>query len=511
MLINRQIEMTMQLLNWKNVLKKFSVVTILSVEMLINSQHVCCEDMGHLWCAEAHASNVTNVADIASRIVPAVVNISTTQKTEKRKRALGNGMSDNPYELFRDFLEKEFGLPEQMRKMTSLGSGFIIAPDGYIVTNHHVIKDADEINVMIDNDSNKTYKAKIVGQDQKTDLALLKIDTQGQLPYLEFGDSDTARVGEGVIAVGNPFGLGGTVTAGIISAKARYITGESFDDYIQTDAAINRGNSGGPLCDSTTGKVLGVNSVIFSPSGGNVGIGFAIPSSIAQPVISQLKEKGIIIRGWLGVRVQPVDENIAKGIGMEKPIGALVVSVVKNSPASKAGLKIGDVILKFDGKDVNAVNKLPRIVGETPVNTSITLEVFRDGSTKKINATVEKPDEDDPFGDELEDGNYDAKSDKNAKTVLGITVVNLNDETRRAYSIDSSVKGVVITDIDKNSVIAFTGVRPGDLILSINQKPISNVNDFEKALDDIKRRGKGSAALLISRKGMNRFIGIELK
>jgi serine protease Do len=373
-----------------------------------------------------------------------------------------------------------------------------------------VVDGADEITVMVGNDTNKNYKAKVVGVDQKTDLALLKIDVDHDLPYLEFGDSDAAKVGNSVIAVGNPFGLGGTVTSGIISAKARYISGDTFDDYIQTDAAINSGNSGGPLCDGATGKVLGVNSVIFSPSGGNVGIGFAIPSSIVKPVVLQLKEKGSITRGWLGVMVQPVDDNIASAIGLDKPTGALITSIVNNSPSSKAGFKIGDVILEFDGKPIDSINKLPRIVGDTQIDKKVDIVVFRDGKKQTLSAVVAKPDREDPFNNDV-DSSHQKSTDKNTKVVLGVKVANLTDETRRMYSIDSSSKGIVVTDIEKNSIMAFTGVRAGDVIITVNSKTINNIDDFEKAFDEIKRKGKGSAAILVSRKGVNQFIGIELK
>ena len=449
----------------------------------------------------AEPVNSYDLSTVVEKITPAVVNISTTQKPKEKKQ----NMPNTPYDLFREFLEREFGVPEQMRKLTSLGSGFIISEDGYIVTNYHVVNGAEEIEVMLANDDNKNYPAKLIGYDQKTDLALLKIDVPDKLPYLEFGDSEEAKVGYPVIAVGNPFGLGGTVTSGIISAKARYITGETFDEYIQTDAAINSGNSGGPLCDGVTGKVLGVNSVILSPSGGNVGIGFAIPASIVKPVVMELKEKGKITRGWLGVMVQPVDENIASAMGLESPKGALVASIVDGSPASKAGLKIGDVILKFDGKAIDITNKLPRIVAETPINKSVELEVFRDGKIQKLFTTVTKPEKDDPFAKDEING------DKGEKIVLGVKVANITDEMRRNFQIDSSVKGVVITDIEKSSMLAFTGVRPGDVIVSVNQRVVNTPDEFEKAFDEIKRKGKGSAALLISRRGINQFIGIELK
>ena len=444
-----------------------------------------------------------DLSSVVEKITPAVVNISTTQKPKEKRQQ--QNMPTTPYDIFRDFLEKEFTIPEQMRKLTSLGSGFIISNDGYIVTNYHVVNGAEEIEVMLANDENKNYPAKLIGFDKKTDLALLKIDVSQKLNFLEFGDSELAKVGYPVIAVGNPFGLGGTVTSGIISAKARYITGETFDEYIQTDAAINSGNSGGPLCDGVTGKVLGVNSVILSPSGGNIGIGFAIPASIVKPVIMELKDKGKIIRGWLGVMVQPVDDNIAKAMGLDSSKGALITSIVDGSPANKAGLKIGDIILKFNGKSIDTTNKLPRIVGETPINTTVEMEIFRNGKNQKVSVVVAKPDKEDPFVKDQE------KVSKVEKAVLGVTVSNITDEERRAFHIDSSIKGVVVTDIEKSSVLAFTGIRAGDVIISINQKQIDSIDDFEKAFDDIKRKGKGSAALLVSRRGINQFVGIELK
>jgi serine protease Do len=451
------------------------------------------------------AAFAEDISEVVEKILPAVVNISTTQKSSKKK---GLGMTpENPYDLFREFLEKEFNLPEQMKKMTSLGSGFIINPEGYIVTNYHVIAGGDEINVMLSNDNEKSYKAKIIGQDQKTDLALLKIEPEIKLPYLEFGNSEEAKVGNAVIAVGNPFGLGGTVTSGIISAKARYITGENYDEYLQTDAAINTGNSGGPLCDGKTGKVWGVNSVIISPSGGNIGIGFAIPSAIVQPVVAQLQDKGTIVRGWLGVVVQPVDENLAKALGLDKAKGALVSSIIKDSPAYKGGLEVGDVIITFDGKIIDGINKLPRIVGETSLGKEVEVSIFRQGKNRKIKIKVAQPEKEDPFS--LEGDNN--QNTKEVKTVLGVKVSNLNEEIRKAYGIDSSATGVVVTDLEKNSFLAFTGIRTGDVILSVNQKPIKGVEDFEQAFEEIKKTGKGSAAILVSRKGMNQFFGVEIK
>ena len=474
--------------------------------------------MGSLdFISSAHASAATtSLADTAEKIMPAVVNISTTQKNEtKKKTSSQQQQPDNPYDLFRDFLEKEFGLPDQMRKITSLGSGFIIDSSGYIVTNQHVIDGADEITVTLSNE--KQFKAKVIGQDQKTDLAVLKIDTKDQipLPYLEFDDSDKARVGDLVVAVGNPFGLGGTLTSGIISAKARHISANTYDDYIQTDAAINRGNSGGPLCNATTGKVIGVTSVIYSPSGGSVGIGFAIPASIVQPTVNQLKDNGKIVRGWLGVKVQQVSEDIAAIMGIKDNKGALVASVVKGSPADKAGITIGDIITKFDGQDIASMNKLPRIVAETTVNKKVAIEVFRDNKYITLNTVIEKPTSADPFS---EDGDEDSEdSDDNgdgkggSKGALGMAVKNLTPETRRTYGIADSEKGVVVSNVSRGSVASFAGIKQGDLIISINKKPLNSSSDFDNSLNKLKSDGKGKAMLLVSRKGSTSYVTIEIK
>lgn len=453
----------------------------------------------------------SSLADTVASIIPAVVNISTTQKNDIKKRN-DSLPPDNPYDLFRDFLEKEFGLPEQMRKITSLGSGFIVDPNGYIVTNQHVVDGADEVTIILSNE--KQFKAQIIGQDKKTDLAVLKIDTKEQLPYIEFDDSEQARVGDAVIAVGNPFGLGGTVTSGIISAKARHITANTYDDYIQTDAAINRGNSGGPLCSAANGKVIGVNSVIFSPSGGSVGIGFAIPSSIVKPVVSQLKDKGKIIRGWLGVKVQQVNEDIASIMGIQDSKGALVASVVKGSPADKAGVKIGDIIVKFDNQEVLSMNKLPRMVAETPLNKKVNIEVFRDNKYLTLSTLIEKPSNDDPFSEDQEDESEDSSGDdkdKQSKGILGITVKSLTPEIRRMYGLSDSDKGVVVISVDRGSVASFVGMKPGDLIITVNNKPINSSNEFNKALEKLKSDGKGKAMMLVSRKGNTSYITIEVK
>ena len=303
-------------------------------------------------------------ADLVESSIPAVVNISTTQevKTHPFMNFKFHGMPDgDPYSMFKDFFDREF--PEAMkRKATSLGSGFIIDPRGYIVTNNHVIAEAQEIKVTLSDNPNKTYKAKLIGQDSKSDLAVLKIDVKKRLPFVKFGDSDAARVGDWVVAIGNPFGFGGTVTAGIISAKSRDVGNKT--EFIQTDASINMGNSGGPMFN-ISGEVIGINTFIISGTGGNIGLGFAMPSNIAKSTIEQLKTKGKVIRGWLGVKIQPVNEDIAANFGLSETYGALVAEVVKDGPAQKGGVEVGDIIIEFNGKHISKMQKLPRMVAQT--------------------------------------------------------------------------------------------------------------------------------------------------
>ncbi len=460
-----------------------------------------------------------SIADSVEKVTPAVVNISTTQKIDLKNR-FSNVLPDELGDLLRDLpflfhyappgVEKDNQQPNQpqksTRKITSLGSGFIVDKSGYIVTNNHVIDGADEISITLSTGT-RSYKAKVIGSDPKTDIALLKIETKSELPYLEFANSDVTRVGDLAIAIGNPFGLGGTVTAGVVSAKARYISSNTLDDFIQTDAAINQGSSGGPLCN-ISGEVIGVNSVIMStsPTGGSVGIGFAIPSNIVQPIIKQLREKGKIERGWLGVKVQNMDQDIANGLGLSESKGALVTNIVKGSPADKAGIKVGDVIVKFDDKEIVAMNMLPRIVGETVINKKVSIDVLRDNKTVQLSVIIEKPANDNPF----ESSSVDSKSlPVNEKILLGLTVQNLSPELKLKYSITEE-KGVVVIAIDENSISSLAGIMQGDVIISVNQKQINNIEEFEKEVEKMKKAGKETIVLLLSRRGETLFIGMSI-
>ncbi|MEI7668849.1 MAG: Do family serine endopeptidase, partial [Pseudomonadota bacterium] len=382
-------------------------------------------------------------ADLVEKLTPTVVNISTTQKIKGGIQ--GQQMFELPQggempEEFRDFFE-QFAKPngkQAEREVFSLGSGFVIDENGYIATNNHVIADADEITVIFSDDSK--LKAKIVGRDVKTDLALLKVEAGKKLPAAVLGDSDNARVGDWVIAIGNPFGLGGTVTAGIVSARARNINSGPFDDFIQTDAAINRGNSVGPLFNSK-GEVVGINTAIFSPTGGSIGIGFAVPMALAKPVFSQLKSSGKIERGWLGVKIQQVTEEIADSVGLKKNAGALVVSVAKGSPAEIAGILPQDIIILFDGKEIKEMRSLTRIVAETKNGKATSVEVWRKGVAKTLTIKVgELRDNEHAENEEL--GNEKPKSDLGkGKELLGLLLGNLIVEEREKYNLPPDAKG----------------------------------------------------------------------
>lgn len=456
--------------------------------------------------APAQSTNMLpSFSPVVEKATPAIVNISTKQKIEVKNPFDGMDLPEG-FDLFKDLFDREFGVPEERtRKGSSLGSGFIIDPDGYIVTNHHVIADADEVTVTLAGEDGKDFKAKIIGKDPKTDLAILKIDPQEKLPFLKFGDSDQAKVGDWIVAIGNPFGLGGSVTAGIISAKSRFLPG-MYDDFIQTDASINRGNSGGPMLN-LEGEVIGVNSVIISPSGANVGIGLAIPSNLANPIITQLREKGTILRGWLGVIIQPVTEDIAKNLANHDTKGALVADIVKSGPAEKAGIKVGDIITRFDGKAINDMKMLPRMVAETEINKKVKVEVSRDNKILTLDVVIAKPEE---------DANDKKKSDKDGedkgdKLLLGMKVENLTTSLRTKFKIEKDVSGVVITKLTRNSPGVEVGIKPGDVIMSFNKLKVANAADLSKLVSEAQKSGAKNAVLLIRRGNTNQFVVINLE
>ena len=445
-------------------------------------------------------------ADLAQELLPSVVNISTTQVIEGRRgMELPKLPPGSPFEdFFKEFFDRN--QPEQRsRRATSLGSGFIVGAEGYVVTNNHVIQDADEITVILHD--NTRLKAELVGRDQKTDIAVLKVKPQSKLSAVTFGDSDTARVGDWVMAIGNPFGLGGTVTAGIISARGRDINAGPYDDFIQTDASINRGNSGGPMFN-LKGRVIGINTAIFSPSGGSVGIGFAIPSSVASPVIKQLVKHGQVRRGWLGVHIQAVTEGIAETLGLKEATGALVASIIPDGPAEKAKMKAGDIILKFDGKDVSKMRRLPRIVADTEVGKSVDIEVWRNNKKVTLKAKVEELGESPAEVAARTPGS--GKGSESTIDALGFRLSPITPKLKSKYSLDKDIKGVVVTKVTESGPAAEKGIRPGDVIVEISQQEVTEPADIEKKVAEAEKAGRKSVLLLLEGQGGLRFVAIRI-
>ncbi|KAB2714772.1 Do family serine endopeptidase [Brucella intermedia] len=482
------------------------------------------------------AQGPASVADLAEGLLDAVVNISTSQTVK------GDGEGDgavpmpqvpegSPFqEYFKDFFGDNGGAQgDESRKVQSLGSGFVIdAEKGFIVTNNHVIADADEIEVNF-NDGSK-LKAELVGKDIKTDLAILKVDpSKHKLKAVQFGNSEKARIGDWVLAIGNPFGLGGTVTAGIISARKRDINSGPYDDFIQTDAAINRGNSGGPLFDME-GKVIGINTAIISPSGGSIGIGFAIPAEMAVGVIDQLKEFGEVRRGWLGVRIQPVTDDIAQSLGLKEAKGALVAGLIENSGVDNKAIEAGDVVIRYEGKPVNTARDLPRLVAETPVGKEVEIVVVRQGEEKTVKVKLGRLVEDDksteaatedqaplPEGEGGDEGKQmpdtpkkDQKSDA-APSVLGMKLSELSDEVRGEFGIAEDVEGVAVLYVSPGSAAGEKRIETGDVIVDIGQVTVKTPDDVKKRIDALRREGRKNALLMLaSRSGELRFVTVRI-
>jgi serine protease Do len=458
-------------------------------------------------------------ADLAEKLLPSVVNISTTQ-TIKNPQG-GMEMPQFPpgsplEEFFKEFLERQQGggRPDApSRKATSLGSGFIIDASGLIVTNNHVIADADEISVKLHDDS--VFNATVVGRDPKVDLALLKIDPGKKvLTAVPFGNSDEARVGDWVLAIGNPFGFGGTVTAGIVSARARDINAGPYDDFLQTDAPINRGNSGGPMFNMK-GEVIGINSAIISPSGGSIGIGFAIPASLAMPVLDDLRKHGKVRRGWLGIRIQSLDTDMAENIGLPDQHGALVAKVDPAGPGQKAGLKDGDVVLKFDGKDITEMRRLPRYVAGTAIGKTVEMVIWRNGKKQTITATVGEMPED-PAEQLAKGGKTDKTKpspSKDGTLVIpgtGLTVAVPTPQLRERFGIDDEAKGLLVTEVKPDTNAAEKGLRPGDMIIEADHKPMRAPQDLAKLIEDARKAGAKSLLLRVENPQQLRYVALSL-
>lgn len=472
-----------------------------------------------VFIAPAQARGPENIADVAEQVIDAVVNVSTKQSVDLSSNAMPQLPPGSPFEeFFEEFFKNRRGQNGQNgqkptptpRRVNSLGSGFIIDSSGLVVTNNHVIADADEVSVILNDGT--TLKAEVAGRDTKTDLALLRVKTDKPLKAVTFGDSDKLRLGEWVIAIGNPFSLGGTVTAGIVSARNRDINSGPYDNYIQTDAAINRGNSGGPLFN-LQGEVIGVNTAIISPSGGSIGIGFAVPSKTALAVIDQLRQFGETRRGWLGVRIQQVTDEIAESLSIKPPRGALIAGIDEKGPAKPAGIEPGDVVVKFDGKDIKEMRDLPKIVADTPVGKDVEVIVIRKGKEETKTVKLGR----------LEDGEKQAAlaAKKDAapeekpvvKKTLGLDLANLSADLRKKHKIKDKVKGgVVITGVDANSPAAEKRLAPGMVIAEVQQQPVNTAADLQARIDKLKKDGKKSVVLLVvSPDGDPTFVALSLQ
>ncbi|NDW47376.1 DegQ family serine endoprotease [Ruegeria sp. PrR005] len=455
------------------------------------------------------AARAESLAPLADKVSPAVVNITTSTLIEGRSGPQGIVPEGSPFEdFFRDFQDRN-GDSNRPRRSSALGSGFVISEDGYIVTNNHVIAEADEILIEFfpgEGQPAKELPAKVIGTDEKTDIALLKVEASSPLKFVKFGNSDTMRVGDWVIAMGNPLGQGFSVSAGIVSARNRALSG-SYDDYIQTDAAINRGNSGGPLFNMD-GEVIGVNTAILSPNGGSIGIGFSMASNVVTKVVDQLRQYGETRRGWLGVRIQDVTDDMAEAMGLAKAGGALI-SDVPDGPAKEAGLKAGDVIVSFDGAEVSDTRDLVRRVGETEVGKSVRVVVQRDGATQTVLVTLGRR-EDAERTESAETGGEEAKPEASEQVFLGLTVSTLTDEMRAELGLAEDATGLVVTNVDETSEAFEKGLRAGDLITEAGQQKVTTLPDLEARIDEAREAGRKSLLLLVRRGGEPRFVALGL-
>ena len=420
-----------------------------------------------------------------------------------------------PNSPFREFFDDFFKRRQQgqgpavpRRNVNSMGSGFVIDAQGIIVTNNHVIEDADTIEVHFIDGSN--LDAELVGRDAKTDLAVLRVKPTKPLPVVGFGNSDALRVGDWVLAIGNPFGLGGSVSLGIVSARNRDINAGPYDDFIQTDAAINKGNSGGPLFN-LAGEVVGINTAIYSPSGGSVGIGFSVPAATAKGVIDQLLKYGETRRGWLGVRIQSVTDDIAESLGLDKVRGALVADVTPTGPAEKAGVEAGDVIVEFNGKPVAEMKDLPRIVADTPVGAKVPVKVMRKGKEMLVTAEVGRLEDGEKLASAQTPG---GSTDVDVVKTLGMTLSPLTDDARQKFGIDSDVDGAVVTEVESESAAAEKRIEAGDVITEAGEKEVTQPGDVDARVKEAEKDGKNSVLLLVSKGGKQgemRFIAVKLK
>jgi serine protease Do len=443
-------------------------------------------------------------ADLAARLLPAVVNISTSQMVKADGKP-ANAPDSSPYDqFFKDFFDHDAG---KSHKSVSLGSGFIIDKGGYVVTNNHVIEGADEITVILQDDTN--LKATLVGTDTRADLALLKVSTDHDLPSVAFGDSDRERVGDWVMAVGNPFGLGGTVTSGILSARAREInpTSGPYDDFLQTDAPINRGNSGGPLFNMD-GEVIGINSAIFSPSGGSIGIGFAIPSAVASHIIGQIREFGHVRRGYLGARIQTVDPEVASDLGLDGPSGVLIAGLVPDGPAARAGIQPGDVLLTVAGTKIDTVKRLERVVSDAAVDQDVAVTLSRAHDLKTVSVKIGEA-QAEPTQVAALPKPGDKPVSGAAVSALGLTLSPATPELKSKYQLDENAQ-VVVTAVAEGGPAADKDLKPGDVVVEVAQEEVKGLADVTRKIDEAREAGHKSVLMLIDRSGDLRFVAVRL-
>ncbi len=441
-------------------------------------------------------------AGLAEQVSPAVVNITTSTTVAGQTGPQGIVPEGSPFEdFFREFQDRNG--PDRPRRSSALGSGFVISEDGFVVTNNHVIENADEI--LIEFFEGEELPAEVIGTDPNTDIALLKVEADAPLDYVSFGDSDTARVGDWVMAMGNPLGQGFSVSAGIVSARGRALSG-SYDDYIQTDAAINRGNSGGPLFNMD-GEVIGVNTAILSPNGGSIGIGFSMASNVVTRVIDQLKEFGETRRGWLGVSIQNLTDDVAEAMGLDSTDGALVTNVPPG-PAEDAGIESGDVIVTFDGRDVEDVRGLVRQVGNTEVGKTVRVVVFRDGSTQTLRVTLGRREEAEAAIPAAQPGGSEEPTERE---LFGLTLTPLTSELREELNLSGDATGLVVRDVDPSTEAYEKGLRAGDLITEAGQQQVQSISEFEDRVDEALEAGRKSLLLLVRRAGDPRFVALGIE
>jgi len=454
-------------------------------------------------------------ADLVDQLIPTVVNIATTTQMPQagaRLRDMPQLPPGSPFEeLFKEFFDKRGG-EEQRRKGTSLGSGFIIDGEGYIVTNNHVIQGAEDITVILRDDTQ--LKAKLVGSDSRIDVAVLKVEPPNKkpLPAVKWGDSDKMRVGDWVIAIGNPFGLGHSVTAGIISARGRSLNQDALDDYLQTDAAINKGNSGGPLFDAQ-GEVIGVNTAIYSPSGTNAGLAFSIPSNQIKQAADQIREFGRVKRGWIGVSYQTVTDDIADSFSLDRARGVLVANVIADGPAAKAGLKRNDIIISFGGQEVPDLRRFPRFVANARVGSTLDIVVWRQGKETPLKIRIGEQEEPEKQNVAAQGSKKPVEPDQPVASnieQLGLTLQKATDQLRERYGLSDQVKGVVVTQVAPNSSAAEKQLQPGDVILEVDQKPVTSPAEVIDIVGKLQQQKKRSVLLFVERQGDPRFAALRL-